>query len=130
MLVQGHSHREIGRTLHVSPMTVSKISKTDEFRAVIRNVQTRIAENLSAVAESVIAGAIADPYLGYRLLKHFGVIPDSGAGFLGSLKNISRTAEENREARAIRHIAGAMARRHRQSESEEPVVSKEVLSPN
>jgi hypothetical protein len=118
LLIEGHSQRKIGRILHISPMTVKKITKTEDFQAVIRGVQEQIFSRLSAIADTMIAGALADPYLGYRLLKDFGVIPQVGAAFLDNLKKMTPTAEQIREEGIIRHIAAAMSLRHQQFEAE------------
>ena|ERR1700720_19026 len=116
LLMQGRSQRKIGRMLHVSPMTVARISTAEDFQTAIREAQEKIFSNLSAIADTLIAGAIADPYLGYQLLKDFGVIPGNAARFLDSLKKINPTPEQIRAERVIRHIADAMSEHHRQFE--------------
>ena len=118
LLIQGHSQRTIGRTLHISPMTVKKITKTKDFQAAIWEVREQIFGRLEAILESMIAGALADPYLAYRILKDFGVIPHDGATFLMSLKKMTPTPEQIRAEEEIRHIAAAMSLRHRQYEAE------------
>ena len=99
LLMQGQSQRKIGRMLHVSPMTIAKNAKSEDLQLVIRKVQERIFGSLLDVADSVIAGALADPYLGYQLLKDFGVIPDSGVRFLHILKKITPRRPRRRSAR-------------------------------
>jgi hypothetical protein len=99
LLMQGQSQRKIGRMLHVSPMTVAKIAKAEDLQLVIKKVQERIFGSLMAIADTLIAGALADPYLAYQLLKDFGVIPDSGVRFLHILKKISPRRRKLRSAR-------------------------------
>jgi hypothetical protein len=99
LLMQGHSQRKIGRMLHVSPMTIAKIAKAEDLQLVIRKAQERIFGSLLDVADTVIAGALADPYLGYQLLKDFGVIPDSGVRLLHILKKITPRRPRRRSAR-------------------------------
>jgi hypothetical protein len=99
LLIEGHSQRKIGRMLHISPMTVAKIAKSEDLQLVIRKTQERIFGSLLAIADTLIAGAIADPYLAYQLLKDFGAIPDNGVRFLHILKKISPRRRKLRRAK-------------------------------
>jgi predicted transcriptional regulator len=113
MLVEGRSQREIGRTLHISPMTVSRILKAEDFQALVREQRLRIFSHAAKIVDSVIAAAITDPYLGYQLLKDFGVIPERGAGLQNNPKNLATTREEDLEARVIHGMAAVMLERHK-----------------
>jgi Homeodomain-like domain len=43
LLVQGRSQREIGRTLHISPMTVARIVKSEDFQSFITAQRERVS---------------------------------------------------------------------------------------
>jgi hypothetical protein len=79
LLVQGHSQREIGRTLHISPMTVAKIIKAEDFQGFI----TAQRERLFAIAPDALASFHAqvkmDGHLAYVYLKDLGIIPSREA---------------------------------------------------
>jgi len=101
LLIQGHSQREIGRTLHISPMTVAKVAKSRDFQTAIQDAQLRLIAQLSAVVDCVIDGAKRDPHLGYKLLKDLGVIAPPDRGF----QRISGGAATTDGALAQRQIA-------------------------
>ena len=51
MLIEGHSQREVGRTLHMSAHTVAKVIKTEDFVDHIKQMQ----ERLFAIAPDTLA---------------------------------------------------------------------------
>jgi hypothetical protein len=110
LLIQGHSQREIGRTLHISPMTVAKVAKSRDFQTVIQDAQQRLIAQLSAVVDCVIDGAKRDPYLGYKLLKDLGVIAVPDADFQ-TISGGAATADEALAQRQIACIATALSRK-------------------
>ena len=75
MLIQGHSQREIARTLHTSGHSVAKVDRRADFPDFIREQQ----ESLFAIApdalESLHASVKKDGHLAYTFLKDLGIIP-------------------------------------------------------
>jgi hypothetical protein len=75
MLVEGHSQREIGRTLHMSGHTVAKVVRTEDFVRHIKEMQ----ERLFAIAQDALASFHAqvkmDGRLAYVFLKDIQIIP-------------------------------------------------------
>jgi hypothetical protein len=110
LLIQGHSQREIGRTLHISPMTVARVAKSRDFQTVIQDAQQTLIAQLSAVVDCVIDGAKRDPYLGYKLLKDLGVIAVPDADFQ-RISGGAATADEALAQRQIACIATALSRK-------------------
>lgn len=111
LLVQGHSQREIGRTLHISPMTVAKIIKADEFQEFIKRQQEKLFAIAPAAIESLRAQVAIDGHLAYALLKDLGIIPSREA--MISLMNSTPTAEESGEERQCRLVASVLLESHR-----------------
>ena len=105
LLVQGHSQREIGRTLHISPMTVAKIIKADEFQEFIKRQQEKLFAIAPAAIESFRALVTTDGYLAYAFLKDLGIIPSREA--MVKLMNSTPTQTESgyeRQARLVAHV--------------------------
>lgn len=75
LLVQGRSQREIGRTLHMSPMTVAKIIKTEDFQGFIREQQERLFAIAPSALESFHTQVKLDGRLAYIFMKDLGIIP-------------------------------------------------------
>jgi predicted transcriptional regulator len=111
LLIQGRSQREIGRTLHISPMTVAKIMKAEDFQAAITEARQQLFSQLPAIVNCVIRGAMTDPYLGYSLLKDIGVIAKYDS-FIAPEKPAPST-EEERQQRQINAIAAVIQERRR-----------------
>ena len=79
MLIEGHSRREIARTLHMSGHSVAKVDRRADFPDFIREQQ----ESLFAIApdalESLHASVKKDGRLAYAFLKDLGIIPSREA---------------------------------------------------
>lgn len=75
LLVQGHSQREIGRALHMSPMTVARIVKAEDFQSFIKEQQERLFAIAPVAIESFRARVASDGNLAFAFLKDIGIIP-------------------------------------------------------
>jgi hypothetical protein len=75
MIVEGHTHREIGRTLRMSEHTVAKIIRSEDFQNFIREQRERLFGIAPIAMDSLVAGVATDPHLAYALLKDLGIIP-------------------------------------------------------
>jgi hypothetical protein len=79
LLVQGRSQRDIGRALHMSPMTVAKIIKTEDFQSFIKEMQERLFAIAPDALESFRAQVKMDGHLAYVFMKDIGIIPSREA---------------------------------------------------
>ena len=79
MLVEGHSQREIGRTLHMSAHTVAKIVKTEDFAQHIKDMQQRVFAIAPDAIESFRKQVATDGKLAYAFLKDLQIIPSPQA---------------------------------------------------
>jgi hypothetical protein len=79
LLVAGHSQREIGRELHISPMTVAKIIKREDFQSFLKEQQERLFAVAPEAIESFRAQVKTDGHLAYVFLKDLGIIPSREA---------------------------------------------------
>lgn len=102
LLVQGRSQREIGRELHISPMTVAKIIKAEDFQGFIKEQQERLFGIASIAIESFRAEVSTNGNLAYSFLKDLGIIPSPEAmtQFMNAVTSQSETGEE-RQARML-----------------------------
>jgi len=79
MLVEGHSQRQIGRTLHMSAHTVAKIVKTEDFAQHIKEMQQRVFAIAPDAIESFRKRVATDGNLAYKFLKDLCIIPSPAA---------------------------------------------------
>jgi len=102
MLLEGHSQREIGRTLHMSGHTVAKVIKTEDFVRHIKEMQERLFAIAPIAIESFQAQVATDGYLAYAYLKDLQMIPtrEALAQFLNTATPQTETGEE-RQARML-----------------------------
>jgi hypothetical protein len=75
LLVQGHSQREIGRALRISPMTVAKIIKAEDFQGFITAQRERLFAIAPDALESFRSQVKVDGHLAYVFMKDLGIIP-------------------------------------------------------
>jgi hypothetical protein len=71
MLVEGCSQREISRVLEMSPHTVAKLIKTEDFQNYIRSKREELFGIVPLALESLRARVTTDPHLAYVFLKDF-----------------------------------------------------------
>jgi hypothetical protein len=104
LLVQGHSQREIGRTLHMSPMTVAKIIRTEDFQGFIKEQQERLFAIAPDAIESFRAQVKVDGHLAYVFLKDLQIIPSRET--LMSVMNPPLTEDEgfSRQAKLVASV--------------------------
>jgi hypothetical protein len=127
MLVQGHSNREISRTLHMSTHTVAKAIRTEEFQSFRREMQ----EQLFAIAPDALASFRAavrmDGHLAYIFMKDLGIVPT--AETLSRLLNppSATTPEEERLERQVRGMAACILESHRTFGIDLPANMQRVL---
>jgi hypothetical protein len=79
LLVQGRSQRAIGRELHLSPMTVAKIIKAEDFQSFIKEQQERVFGIVPIAIESFRAEVASNGILAHAFLKDLGIIPSPEA---------------------------------------------------
>jgi hypothetical protein len=102
MLLEGHSQREIGRTLHMSGHTVAKVIKAEDFVRHIKEMQERLFAIAPIAIESFRSEVATDGILAYTFLKDLGIIPspEAIAQFLNATTPQTETGEE-RQARML-----------------------------
>jgi hypothetical protein len=105
LLVKGRSQRAIGRELRISPMTVAKIIKTEDFQNFLKEQQERVFGIVPIAIESFRAEVQTDGYLAFAFLKNLGIIPspEAIAQFLNTATPQTETGEE-RQARMIASV--------------------------
>ena len=110
LLVQGRSQREIGRALHMSPMTVAKIIKTEDFQGFIKGMQ----EKLFALAQDALTSFQAqlkiDGHLAYVFMKDLGIIPSREA-LVTMMVPVPTEAETGKE-RQLKMVAAVLLEGH------------------
>jgi hypothetical protein len=106
LLVQGHSQREIGRELHISPMTVAKIIKAEDFQSFIKEMHERLFAIAPIAIESFHAQVQSDGYLAFAFLKSIGIIPSPEA--IAQFLNTAAPQTENGEERQARMLAAVL----------------------
>jgi hypothetical protein len=102
LLVQGRSQRAIARELHVSPMTVAKIIKTEDFQNFLKEQRERVFGIVPIAIESFRAEVATNGILAHAFLKDLGIIPspEAIAQFLSTATPQTETGEE-RQARML-----------------------------
>ncbi len=104
LLVQGHSQRSIGRELRISPMTVAKIIKSEDFQSFIKEMQERLFAIAPIALEAFRAEVATNGILAHAFLKDLGIIP-SGETMARFLNAATPTESEyERQARLIAHV--------------------------
>ena len=99
MLLKGHTQREVGRTLHMSTHTVSRVVKTEHFQDFIREQRERLFGLASVALDSLRDGIANDPDLAYAFLKDLGIIPSRDAMVQLTATPSAQTPQEEREER-------------------------------
>ena len=127
MLINGYSQREIGRVLHLSPHTVAKVVKTEDFQNFIRSKREELFGIAPLALDSFRAGVTRDPRLAYVFLKDLGIVPSRDA-MLG-LAHIEPPPEsmDDRVARQTNYIAAVILERHKVFGIELPADMKAAL---
>jgi hypothetical protein len=113
MLIEGYSQREIGRVLHLSPHTVAKVVKTEDFQNFIRSQREQLFGIASPALESLRALVATDGRLASILLKDLGVIPDREAMLNLAHVEPPPPSKEDRDARQINLIAAVIQQRYK-----------------
>ena len=113
MLIEGYSQREIGRALEMSPHTVAKLIKTEDFQNYIRSQREQLFGIASLALESLRALVATDGRLGYILLKDLGVVPDREAMLNLAHVEPPPPSKEDRDARQTNVIAAVIQQRHK-----------------
>jgi hypothetical protein len=110
LLVQGKSQREIGRALHMSPMTVAKIIKTEDFQGFIKRMQEKLFALAPIALASFQAQLKVDGHLAYVLLKDLGIIPPRES--LASMMAPAPTEAETGVERQLKMVAAVLLEGH------------------
>jgi hypothetical protein len=113
MLIEGYSQREIGRVLHLSPHTVAKVVKTEDFQNFIREQREQLFGIASLALESFRALAATDGRLAYIFLKDLGVVPDRNAMLNLAHVEPPPPSKEDRDTRQTNVIAAVIQQRHK-----------------
>jgi hypothetical protein len=111
MLVEGHSQREIGRTLHMSGHTVAKVVRSEEFARHIKEMQERVFAIAPIAIESFRAQVQTDGYLAFAFLKNLGIIPSPEA--IAQFLNTATPQTESGEERQARMLAAVLLEGHK-----------------
>jgi hypothetical protein len=106
MLIEGRSQREIGRTLHMSGHTVSKVVKTQDFLRHIKEMQERLFAIAPDALTSFHNQLKTDGHLAYVFLKDLGIIPSPEA--MAQLLNAATPQTETGEERQARMLASVL----------------------
>jgi hypothetical protein len=113
MLIEGYSQREIGRVLHLSPHTVAKVVKTEDFQNFIREQREQLFGIASLALESFRALVATDGRLGYIFLKDLGVVPDRETMLNLAHVEPPPPSKEDRDVRQTNVIAAVIQQRHK-----------------
>ena len=113
MLIEGYSQRKIGRVLHLSPHTVAKVVKTEDFQNFIRSQREQLFGITSLALASVRAGITTDPHLAYILLKDLGIVPDRTAMLNLAHVEPPPPSKDDRDTRQTNVIAAVIQQRHK-----------------
>ena len=111
MLIEGHSQREIGRTLHMSGHTVAKVVRTEDFARHIKEMQERVFGIVPIAIETFRAEVATNGILAHAFLKDLGVIPSPEA--IAQYLNAATPTESGYERQA-RLVASVMLEAHEQ----------------
>src|SRR5713101_7095833 len=106
LLVQGHSQREIGRALHMSPMTVAKIIRTEDFQSFIAEMREKLFAIAPEALESFRTQVKMDGHPAYVFMKDVGIVPSRES--LVTLMNPTSPQMETGEERQARMIAAVL----------------------
>jgi hypothetical protein len=106
LLVQGRSQRSIGRELHISPMTVAKIIKAEDFQSFIKEQQERVFGIVPTAIESFRAEVATNGILAHAFLKDLGIIPSPEA--IAQFLNAGTPRAESGEERQARMLAAVL----------------------
>jgi hypothetical protein len=112
LLVLGRSQRAIGRELHLSPMTVAKIIRTEDFQNFLKEQQERVFGIVPIAIESFRAEVATNGTLAHTFLKDLGIIPSPEA--IAQFLNTGTPQSETGEERQARMLAAVLleGRRH------------------
>jgi hypothetical protein len=109
LLVQGRSQRAIARELRVSPMTVAKIIKAEDFQIFIKEQQERVFGIVPIALESFRTEVATNGILAHAFLKDLGIIPSLEA--IAHFLNTATPTESGYERQA-RLVASVMLEAH------------------
>jgi hypothetical protein len=128
MLVEGCSQREISRALEMSPHTVAKLIKTEDFQNFIRSQREQLFGIASLALDSLLAGVTTDPHLAYVVLKDLGIVPDRNT--MLNLAHIEPPpqSKDERDARQTNLIAAVIQQRYKVFNIELPDDMKGALA--
>jgi hypothetical protein len=127
MLVEGCSQREIGRALEMSPHTVAKVVKTEDFQNFIRSQREQLFGIAHLALESLLARIATDGHLAYIVLKDLGIIPDRNAMLNLAHVEPPPPSKDDRDTRQINLIAAVIQQRHKVFKIELPDDMKAAL---
>ena len=127
MLVEGCSQREIGRTLEMSPHTVAKLVKTEDFQNFIRSQREQLFGIAHLALDSIRAGVTTDPHLAYVLVKDLGIIPSRDAMLNLAHVEPPPPSKEDRDSRQTNMIAAVIQQRYKVFKIELPDDMKAAL---
>jgi hypothetical protein len=104
MLVQGHSNREISRTLHMSTHTVAQIVRTPDFQQFIQEQREQLFGIAPVALESFRSRVALDGNLAYAFLKDLGIIPSRED--INLIKSVPTQTESGfqRQARLVANL--------------------------
>jgi hypothetical protein len=109
LLVQGRSQRAVGRELHISPMTVAKIIKAEDFQNFLKEQQERVFGIVPIAVESFRTEVATNGILAHTFLKDLGIIPSPEA--IAQFLNTAAPTESG-YARQARLVANVMLEAH------------------
>jgi hypothetical protein len=127
MLIEGHSMREVSRTLRMSGHTVAKVVRTEDFVRHIKEMQERLFAIAPVAIESFQAQVATGGYLAYAFLKDLQIIPTREA--LAQFVSASAPTESGYERQA-RLVAAAMLEARDRLGVELPEEAEEALAKN
>jgi transcriptional regulator with XRE-family HTH domain len=111
LLVKGCSQRAIARELRISPMTVAKIIRTEDFQSFLKEQQERVFAIAPIAIESFQAQVATDGYLAFAFLKNIGIIPSPEA--IAQFLNTATPQTETGDERQARMIASVLLEGHK-----------------
>jgi hypothetical protein len=126
MLIEGHSQRDIGRTLHMSGHTVAKVVKAEDFARHIKEMQERLFAIAPIAIESFQAQVATDGYLAFAFLKSIGIIPSPEA--IAQFLTTATPQTESSEERQARMLAAVLLEGHKNYGVELPTEFEKALA--
>ena len=125
MLVQGHSNREMSRTLHMSTHTVAQIVRTPDFQQFIQEQREQLFGIAPVALESFRSRVALDGNLAYTFLKDVGIIPSRED--INLIKSVPAQTESGFERQA-RLVANLLLEGHENFNVDLPKSVEEALA--